>query len=472
MNSQHTIRNGKTKFFKGVKQIKADRKLAITGTPFVNRSDDVHSLLSFLGVQPLENKTIFTRAISTPIKNGDDLGLTRLRTCMGFVSLRRSKENVNMEIKMVEKDVQLCRVEFPQDLHKNVYDALFGTIKVAMEAILNEGDGSQALKHYSSIFEKLLRLRQACCSGTMISKQRRELAYKAWEEVKSTNGKRKLSAEEGLALLNKLKSTFTQDTEDLPECGICLTEMEVSDGTILKGCNHVFCKLCIRQVLLKSNRKCPYCRRDFNERDIVDMGTAESAANTQTCEGKDEKGAEFGLPPKIQAMLEAIKGMKRDEKGVIFSQFTSYLDLIGDALKISGHKFVRIDGSVSAEKRISYIHKFNSDQEGSPRFILCSLLASGTGINLTRGNWAFMMDTWWNEAIENQAMDRIHRINQTRKVTVLRFVMKDSIEERIVALQETKSMQAKGVLQKLKGDEKRKALLSNLRGLLDIEERE
>jgi SNF2 family DNA or RNA helicase len=81
-----------------------------------------------------------------------------------------------------------------------------------------------------------------------------------------------------------------------------------------------------------------------------------------------------------------------------------------------------------------------------------------------------MMDCWWNAAIENQAMDRIHRINQTRKVTILRFVRKDSIEERIVALQEAKSMQAKGVLQKLKGDEKRKVLLGNLRGLLQIEE--
>ncbi len=418
----------------------------------------------------MENKTIFTRAISAPIKNGNDLGLTRLRTCMGFVSLRRSKQNVN--IKMVEKDVQLCSVEFPEDSHKNVYDALFGTIKVAMEAILNEGDGTQALRHYSSIFEKLLRLRQACCSGTMISKERRELAFKAWEDLKSTDSNRKLSAEEGLALLNKLKGAFTQGSEALPECGICLTEMEATDGTILKGCNHVFCKLCIRQVLLKSNRKCPFCRAEFVESDIVDMGTAEIAANTQSHVGKDEKVAKFGIPPKIQAMLEAIKGMKSDEKGVIFSQFTSYLDLIGDTLTEAGHTFVRIDGSVSAEKRIAYIHRFNSEQEGSPRFILCSLLASGTGINLTRGNWAFMMDCWWNEAIECQAMDRIHRINQTRKVTVLRFVMKDSIEERIVALQEAKSMQAKGVLQKLKGDEKRKALLSDLRGLLDIEERE
>ncbi|KAL7541297.1 hypothetical protein ACHAXR_012040 [Thalassiosira sp. AJA248-18] len=136
----------------------------------------------------------------------------------------------------------------------------------------------------------------------------------------------------------------------------------------------------------------------------------------------------------------------------------------------AGHSFVRIDGSVPAKKRIAAISAFNSDASGSPRFILCSLLASGTGINLTRGNYCFLLDVWWNEAVESQAMDRIHRINQTRKVHVLRFVMQGSIEERIIKVQERKSLQAKGALQKLKGDEKRKALLGDLRGLLEIKE--
>jgi SNF2 family DNA or RNA helicase len=78
------------------------------------------------------------------------------------------------------------------------------------------------------------------------------------------------------------------------------------------------------------------------------------------------------------------------------------------------------------------------------------------------------MDVWWNSAVEEQAMDRIHRISQKRAVNVLRFVMKDSIEERIIEVQIKKSLQAKGALQKLRGDEKRKALIGDLRGLLEI----
>mmetsp|Transcript_5440 Transcript_5440/g.11830 ORF Transcript_5440/g.11830 Transcript_5440/m.11830 type:complete len:878 (+) Transcript_5440:183-2816(+) len=463
LDEAHVIRNSKTRISRAVSQVEADRKLALTGTPFVNTADDIFSLLSFLEVEPLNDKSIFTRAITQPIKNGEEMGLTRLRTTMGFLSLRRSKQNVN--ITLVEKDVQLCSVKFLNDAHKKVYDALFGTVQVAMEAILGDNDNTKALKNYSVIFEKLLRLRQACCSGLLLTKERRDVALKVWTEMNSKTMGKKLTAEDGLRLLEQLKGAFSESS--LPECGICLMEMEESDGTVLKNCGHVFCRLCIQQVLAKSNKRCPYCRATFEESDIVNMRQASGAAKEKFGEAPVDD-LKFGTPPKIQALLLAIQGMEEDEKGVIFSQFTSHLDLIGEAMKESGHLFVRIDGSLSAPKRIAAISSFNSDSPNSPRFILCSLLASGTGINLTRANWCFMMDVWWNEAVESQAMDRIHRISQTRHVHVLRFVMADSIEERIIEVQERKSLQAKGALQKIKGDEKRKALLGDLRGLLGI----
>lgn len=121
LDEAHTIRNSKTRSFKAVSLINADRKLALTGTPFINQATDIYSLLSFLGVEPLNDKTIFNRAISQPIKQGEEMGLTRLRTTMGFLSLRRSKQNVN--IKLVEKEIQLCSVAFFDDAHKKVYDA-------------------------------------------------------------------------------------------------------------------------------------------------------------------------------------------------------------------------------------------------------------------------------------------------------------------------------------------------------------
>ena len=303
--------------FKAVKEVKADRKLALTGTPFVNRADDIYGLLSFIGVEPLNDKSVFTRAITQPIKNGDELGLSRLRACMGYVCLRRSKGTVGL--KLVPKEVQLISVEFPNNAHKKLYDALYGTLKVCMSAILGQGADNQALKNYSFIFEKLLRLRQACCSGTLVSKERRDVALKVWDEMNSKSTA-KLSAEEALSLLEKLKGAFTEESNSLPECGICLMEMEEVDGCILKNCSHVFCKVCIQQVLSKSNKKCPYCRADFEVGDIVDMSTAENAVSTTKEVDTDDATAKFGTPPKILALLDAIKGLAIDEKGVIFSQ--------------------------------------------------------------------------------------------------------------------------------------------------------
>lgn len=293
------------------------------------------------------------------------------------------------------------------------------------------------------------------------------MALRIWYEINSKSAGIQLSVDEALGLLEKLKGAV--EGESVLECGICIMEFEAAECIILKKCSHVFCKVCNEQVLLKSNGKCPYCRLKFQSGDIVDIKTAEIATKNTGCSQTQNTSA-FGTPPKICALLNSISKMKSDEKGVIFSQFTSYLDLIGDALTASGHFFCRIDGSVQAKKRIEVINRFNSDERDTPRFILCSLLASGTGINLTRGNHAFMMDIYWNEAAESQAMDRIHRINQNRKVTVYRFVMKDSIEEKINLLQQKKSAQAKGVLAKLKGDEKRMALLGDVRNLFEIED--
>ncbi len=149
-------------------------------------------------------------------------------------------------------------------------------------------------------------------------------------------------------------------------------------------------------------------------------------------------------------------------------QFTKFLDLIEKALKEKGIRFTRIDGSKSAPERIRAMSQFGSDAPDTPRFILCSLHAAGTGINLTRGNHIFMMDTWWNLAAENQAMDRVHRIGQTRNVRVVRFIMAGSIEDRMVALQEAKATMGKGAMEKLKPEEQRKARITALKELFLI----
>lgn len=92
--------------------------------------------------------------------------------------------------------------------------------------------------------------------------------------------------------------------------------------------------------------------------------------------------------------------MKADEKAVLFSQWTSMLDIVQRLLERKGFTWTRIDGNMNANERIEAMEAFDSDDEDSPRFILCSLRACGTGISLTRGNVCLLLDCWWNFALE------------------------------------------------------------------------
>lgn len=96
---------------------------------------------------------------------------------------------------------------------------------------------------------------------------------------------------------------------------------------------------------------------------------------------------------------------------------------------------------------------------------LVSTRAGGTGLNLTAANWAFMMDLWWNAAIDYQAMDRIHRLGQTRPVRIMRFVADGTIDEPMLALQESKAAKCKGALTKLSAEEARALRASSIRTL-------
>jgi SNF2 family DNA or RNA helicase len=154
-------------------------------------------------------------------------------------------------------------------------------------------------------------------------------------------------------------------------------------------------------------------------------------------------------------------------------QWTSFLDLIQEKLEQSGISFARIDGSMSRQARDEAMAKFETEGTESaeePRILLCSLKATCVGINLVRGNHVFIMDPFWNDATEQQAMDRVHRHGQTRPVRVVRFVMKNSLEERMVKIQDAKKALGKASLEKLDKIEKDKARITALRDLFQVQE--
>lgn len=140
---------------------------------------------------------------------------------------------------------------------------------------------------------------------------------------------------------------------------------------------------------------------------------------------------------KLETLLEHLKELiSEGHKSLVFSQFTSFLDLVEDSLRANQISFERLDGSTSAEERRKRVSRFQNG--GDAQVFLISLKAGGVGLNLTAADYVFILDPWWNPAVEAQAIDRTHRIGQKNKVMAYRLIAKNTVEEKILALQKTK----------------------------------
>ncbi|MBI2353533.1 MAG: DEAD/DEAH box helicase [Deltaproteobacteria bacterium] len=150
--------------------------------------------------------------------------------------------------------------------------------------------------------------------------------------------------------------------------------------------------------------------------------------------------------PKLDFLAEQLAEL-RDEghSALVFSQFTSYLDIIERGLRHHGLPCLRLDGSTPVAHRKRLVNSFQNSKE--PAVFLISLKAGGKGLNLTRATYVFHMDPWWNPAVENQASDRAHRIGQTGQVTITRLIMRHTIEEKMMALKEQKLRLYKAILE-------------------------
>ena len=142
-------------------------------------------------------------------------------------------------------------------------------------------------------------------------------------------------------------------------------------------------------------------------------------------------------------MVLVESAMDAEHRMLIFSQFTSMLALIEEELRRRKIPYYVITGGTPKQERIRLVREFN--QNGVPVFLI-SLKAGGTGLNLTGADMVIHYDPWWNPAAEDQATDRAHRIGQTKNVTVYKMIAKNSIEEKIQKLQETKQSLADSIV--------------------------
>lgn len=151
-----------------------------------------------------------------------------------------------------------------------------------------------------------------------------------------------------------------------------------------------------------------------------------------------------GESSKLETCMDMVKnGIAGGHKILIFSQFTTMLEILGKRLEQEGVTFYTLTGSTPKEKRINMVNQFNSDDTN---IFLISLKAGGVGLNLTGADMVIHYDLWWNVASENQASDRAHRIGQNKVVSVFKIISKGTIEEQIRELQKSKVQLADNVL--------------------------
>lgn len=147
---------------------------------------------------------------------------------------------------------------------------------------------------------------------------------------------------------------------------------------------------------------------------------------------------------KLEELTRELEENMGEHKALIFSQFLGMLALIKEKLIADNVPFVYFDGSTSAADREKAVQEFQANEE--VRVFLISLKAGGVGLNLTAADYVYIVDPWWNPAVEQQAIDRTHRIGQTNNIFAYRMICKDTIEDKILQLQERKRSLAKDLI--------------------------
>ncbi len=306
LDEAQNIKNPESQMAQAAYRLKADFRVALTGTPVENRLEDLWSLFHFLNPGLLGGRADFQKRYSPLNLQRDNHLASQFRSRIKPFILRRLKSEVAPELPPRTELVAYCELE---PVERETYQALMLATKTeVLEALASEGNVMAAL-------EFLLRLRQAACHNGLLPGQSAENSSKV--------------------------------------------------------------------------------------RLLCDM-------------------------------LEEV--VNEDHKALVFSQWTSLLDLIEPHLKDRGLNFLRIDGST--KDRASIVSRFQS--ASGPPVLLMTLKAGGVGLNLTAADHVFLADPWWNPAAEDQAADRAHRIGQDRPVFIHRLVAKDTVEEKILALQERK----------------------------------
>lgn len=322
LDESQAIKNITSKRYKACRLLKAENRVAMTGTPIENNTFDLYAQMNFVNPGFLGAINSFKENYSKLIDGaGDAVRASELQRMIAPFVLRRTKEQVAKELPPKVEDYIYCEMEESQ---RSVYNAFRNKYR---DYLMNKIEEEGLNKSKMHVLEGLLKLRQICDSPALLP-----------------------------------------DNED------------------------------------------------------------------------------YGIESiKIKVLLKHIREKTSNHKILVFSQFVKMLTLIRKELDSEDITYEYLDGQCSPKQRNKSVNNFQENKDC--RVFLISLKAGGTGLNLTAADYVYIVDPWWNPAVENQAIDRTHRIGQDKHIIAYRMICKDTVEEKIMQYQARKLKVASDVVQ-------------------------
>lgn len=434
LDEAHCIKTRSTMTAKACFALKVDFRWCLTGTPLQNRIGEFFSLLRFLEIEPFSNYvcrdckcckiewsvddenyctickhrgmrhvSVFNQELLNPIQRYGNFGpgqaaFRKLRLLTDRIMLRRLKKDHTNSMELPVKEIVVDR-QFFSEVETDFANSIMSNTQRQFDTYVAD---RVMLNNYANIFGLIMQMRQVADHPDLILRKNAE------------------------------------GSQNVLICCIC---DEPAEEAIRSKCKHDFCRQCAKSYLTATEQPdCPRCHIALSidleqpemEQDEL-MVKKSSIINRIRMEN-------WTSSSKIELLVHNLYRLRSDKashKSIIFSQFTTMLQLIEWRLRRAGITTVMLDGSMTPAQRQASIDYFKKNVD--VECFLVSLKAGGVALNLTEASRVFIVDPWWNPAAEWQSADRCHRIGQTRPCIVSRLCIEDSVESRMVLLQEKKT---------------------------------
>ncbi|KAG6336243.1 hypothetical protein ID866_2862 [Astraeus odoratus] len=445
LDEAHHCKSRTSKTARAVYALRTRRRWAVTGTPIVNKLEDLYSLLKFLRFTPWSSYPFFRSFIIVPFLARDLKAIEIVQVILESILLRREKNMRDSSgkriVELPAKEVSVETLQFTP-AERIIYDSIYNTAKQNFDQLKAKG---LVGKNYTHILAMLMRLRRAVLHPDLVV-SRDDLENESLEQKGNAIDVGALMAEasKGSASENISKNTFAESVlANLAnaaevECPICLDVMETP--LIIPTCLHQCCRDCIIGHMAACTERgeegrCPTCLRGpVKENELIEVvrprGLQEEGSSLTF--GIDNTRAEvvlrrndFRSSTKLDALLHNLRRLQDQDpyfRAIVFSQFTSFLTLISVALDRERLTWYRFDGTMDMKKRSAAITEFKQN-EPTTQWDVHHLIA--------------MVADKRQSCI--YAIDRVHRLGQEKTVYVKHFIVEDTVEGRILQIQKRKT---------------------------------